>query len=193
MEVSLLMLRISALLEPRPGGRQHREENSCSLVLCTPETFNRHFSSSQMTDLTECLTILWGEASDMTVVFISRWQAILYLQSSDRHQAIPLGGTCAENGNSSAHRHLLYGRLMWASESMWEWEKHSEAELRQGLKQYESTGACWEAETAGSRSLAQHMPHRVRDLNVVLAKSFSNQKKRMVISSCTSDWSRKRH
>lgn len=154
MEASLLILRISALLEPRPGGRQHREENSRSLVFCTPETFNRHFSSSQMTDLTECLTILWGEAPDMTVVFISRWQAILYLQSSDHHQAIPLGGTCAENGNSRAYRHLSYGRLMWASESAWGWGKRSEAELRQDLKQYESTGVCWGVETAGNRSLA---------------------------------------
>lgn len=55
--VVLPMLRVSALLESRPGGGWGRG-NSCALVSCTPETFNRHFSSSQMTDLTECLSSL---------------------------------------------------------------------------------------------------------------------------------------
>lgn len=132
------MLRISAPLEPSPGGRGG-SENSHPLVFCTPGTFSRHSSSSQITDLTKRLYQPLRRSNTH--------DSCLYLQMASRLVA-------PKQRSSPSHTPGwdMYGewkqwsvqtsvicRLMWVSESPQRWEKGWKAELRLGFKQYGTT------------------------------------------------------
>lgn len=157
MEASLPKLRISAPLELSPGGRRG-SENSHPLVFCTPETFNRHSSSSQITDLTKCLHHPLRRSI--------RHDSCLYLQMAGR-LVVPKqwsspshtpGWDMSGEWKQQSVQTSVVCRPMWVSESTWGWDKGLEAELRLGFKQYGSTQGLVEKKAAAEWFLIQHMP-----------------------------------